>query len=42
MQYRKKEYKKPELVEHGDLKAITQAKQVGPIDGDGPGHEDAS
>jgi len=38
MQYDKKEYKKPELVKHGNLKAITHKKE-GVYDGEGPGWE---
>ena len=42
MQKEKNEYKKPELIKHGDLKSITLAKKTGGYDGLGIGHQDAS
>ena len=41
MQSDKKEYKKPELIKHGDLKSITLGKISGGYDGQGPNHQDS-
>lgn len=40
MQSNKKEYKKPKLADHGDLKVVT-LKRTGGIDGMGVGHQDS-
>ena len=37
----KKEYKKPELIKHGDLKTITLNKISGGYDGMGLNHQDS-